>query len=567
METPEHKNEGHVWDKFYPENERTINVPDISLYEYIYKVNKEKLGNLAINYFGKKWNYDKLFEQIDLCAKALTIYGIKEGDVVTICMANMPEAVMSFYAISKIGAIANMLHPLSAEEEIKNSLNDTNSVMLIAVNLTYSKIKNIIDDTNVDKVIIVSPRDSMPTVIKIGYYLLEDRKVEVPKSNERYMRWSEFIAKGKNQDKDVLVEGTRDKPSVIMHSGGTTGTPKNILLSNGNINVVVRQAQISLPKFDDTDSMLSILPMFHCFGLVETIHLPLGTGASIILVPRFDATRFDKLLTKYKPTIIPGVPTLFEALLTNKHMENVDLSYVKYVVSGGDTLQEEKNLAVNEFLKEHNCSSNIVQGYGLSETSGGCVFATVGTDKLGSSGIPLVGNDLKIVDVKTGERLPPMELGEIMINTPSIMLGYLNNEKETNCVIETDEDGKQWVHTGDMGYVDEDGLLFFHERLKRLIIVSGYNVFPSHIEDILNKHKSISDCCVVGKPHPYKVQVPKAFIVLKEGIELNDELKADIKQHCEKNLAKYMLPKEYVFKDELPKTMIGKVDYRVLEEE
>ena len=558
--------EKHLWDKFYPKDKKIV-VPNMSLYEYIYSCNKDRQDNIALNYFNRKITYYELFHDIDLCARAMRSQGIREGDVVSVCMANTPEAVIAFYAISKIGAIANMIHPLSAEEEIKASLISTDSVMLIAINLTYKNNNNIIEDTKVYKTVIVSARDSMPTLMGIGYYLLEDHKVKTPKSNEKYIRWKDFIIKGNKYNSKVLVKTTKDQPAVILHSGGTTGTPKNILLSNGNINVVPSQACISLPELDETDRMLTILPLFHCFGLVECLHFPLVTGGTAILVPKFDASRFDKLLSKYKPTVIPGVPTLFEAMIKNKHMQNIDLSNVKYVVSGGDTLPEEKNLAVNKFLKEHNCRHNIVQGYGLSETSGGCVFATSGTDLLGSSGIPLYGNDLKIISIDTREELGPNNIGEIMISGPSVMLGYLNNQEETNEVLEKDSRGKIWVHTGDMGYINDDGILFFVQRLKRLIIVSGYNVFPSHIEDIIDKHEAVLSCCVVGIPHPYKVQVPKAYIVLKDEYKVSAKVKRDIKEYCEKNLAKYMIPKEFEFRESLPKTMIGKVDYRTLEKE
>ena len=561
------KEEENPWDKFYPKDKRKIEIPDVSLYEFIYEKNKNRQQNIAINYFNKEMTYFELFTQIDLCAKAMKSQGVREGDVVSICMANTPEAVISFYAVSKIGAIANMIHPLSAEEEIKQSLNATKSVMLIAINMCYKNIKNIIEDTKVYKIVIVSPRDSMPKLTGIGYYFLEERKVIIPKNDELFIRWDTFINKGHKYNTKVFKRTNKDTPAVILHSGGTTGTPKNILLSNGNINVVVGQAKISLPDIDDSDKMLCILPMFHCFGLVETIHFPLGTGGQLMLIPRFDAARFDKLLTKYKPTIIPGVPTLFEAMTNNKHMDKVDLSNVKYVVSGGDTLTEEKNYKVNEFLKKHKCKHNIVQGYGLSETSGGCIFATTGTDELGSSGIPLVGNSIKIIDINTKETLGPGESGEIMISGPSVMLGYLDNEKETNEVLERDKNGRIWVHTGDMGYLNKDGLLFFVQRLKRLIIVSGYNVFPSHIEEILEKHEAVLSCCVIGIPHPYKIQVPKAYIVLKDSYKSNIIIRKSIEDYCKKNLAQYMIPKEFVYRESLPKTMIGKVDYRKLENE
>ena len=538
----------------------------MSLYEFIYSENRNRLNNIALNYFNKKTTYSELFSQIDLCARAMRSQGIRPGDVVSVCMANTPEAVISFYAISKIGAVANMIHPLSAEEEIKKSLVDTKSVMLIAMNLTYKNVKNIIEDTGVYKTVIVSARDSMPTIMGLGFYILSDHKVDIPKSSEKFIRWKDFLNKGNSYNSDVLVRTTKDQPAVILHSGGTTGKPKHIVLSNGNLNIVGLQARISLPKFNDSDKMLSVLPFFHCFGLVETLHFPLSAGACVILVPKFDAARFDKLISKYTPTVIPGVPTLFEALIKNKYMEDMDLSFVKYVVSGGDTLCEEKNEAVNRFLKSHNCHQNIVQGYGLTEAGGGCVFAISGTDVLGSSGIPLVGNDLKIIDINTHEELPPNEKGEILISGPSVMLGYLDDVEETNKVLEKDKDGKIWVHTGDLGYINSDGILFFVSRIKRLIIVSGYNVFPSYVEEVLSKHEAVLSCCVVGIPHPYKVQVPKAFIVLKDGYKLSGSLKKSIVEHCEKNLSKYMIPKEFEYKESLPKTMIGKVDYRLLEE-
>lgn len=567
FKSKKNKREKHVWHKFYPEDKRSINVPNMSLYEYIYNENKDRLDCYALNYFNKKTTFNELFELIDLCARAMRSQGIRPGDVVSVCMANTPEAVISFYAISKIGAIVNMIHPLSAEEEIKKSLNDTKSVMLIAMNLSYKNIKNIIEDTKIYKTVIVSARDSMPSLTKIGYYMLADHKVEVPKSSEKFIKWKDFMSKGSSYKSDVLVKTTKDQAAVILHSGGTTGKPKNIILSNGNLNVVGEQARISLPLLEEGDRMLSVLPFFHCFGLLETLHFPLSIGCCVILVPKFDAARFDKLLTKYKPTVIPGVPTLFEALTKNRHMQNVDLSYVKYVVSGGDTLVEEKNKEVNEFLKQHNCKRNIVQGYGLTEASGGCVFAINGTDLPGSSGIALVGNDLKIIDIETHEELPPNKKGEILISGPSVMMGYLDDEEETNKVLEKDSNGKIWVHTGDMGYINDDGILFFVQRIKRLIIVSGYNVFPSYIEDVLNKHDAVLSCCVVGIPHPYKIQVPKAFIVLKDEYKANNAVKKSIMEYCEKNLSKYMIPKEFVYRESLPKTMIGKVDYRLLEEE
>ena len=561
------KKKKKIWEKFYPKDKRNVDIPQMSIYEFMEGKNKDRLDNYALNYFGRKITFRELFYEIDLCAKSMRAQGIRKGDVVSICLPNVPESVIVFYAVSKIGAVANMIHPLSAEEEIKKSINDTKSVMLFTVNFNYKKISNILEDTNLYKTILISPKDSMPKGMGTFYFLLEDRKVKLPKSNESFMFWKDFRSKGKNYNREVLNPTIWNEAAVILHSGGTSGTPKSIVLSNSNINVVIGQATIALPENDDRDSMLGILPMFHCFGLVECVHYPLCIGACLILVPKFDAGRFDKLLRKYHPTIIPGVPTLFEALINNKHMDDIDLSNVKYVVSGGDSLNVERNLAVNDFLKKHNCRHGVVQGYGMTETSGGCVFSNTSSYTLGSVGIPLPGNDMKIVNPETKEEVDIDEVGEILISGPSVMMGYLNDEKETNKVLEKDKKGVIWVHTGDLGYMDKNGCLFFVQRLKRIIISSGYNVYPSHIEEILNKHPAILNSCVVGVPHPYKVQVPKAYVVLNDKYKDNMKLRSEIKEYCEKNLSKYMIPKEFVYRESLPKTMVGKVDYKKLEDE
>ena len=557
----------HPWDKYYDKDKREIEVPNVSVYEYMRDCSQNVLDKTALNYFNRKMSRRTLLNEINICAKALRSQGIREGDVVTICMPNTPEAVIAFYAINEIGAIANMIHPLSAEEEIKFSLNSTKSVMLIAINLSYKKVKEIIEDTAVYKTIVVSASDSMPTLLKFGYNLTAGRKIEKPKRSESYMYWHDFMEKGKHYTNKVLVKTTKDQPAVILHSGGTTGTPKNIILTNGNINALAKQAPILFPKIDSSDSMLAVLPMFHCFGLCVCVHDVLCLGATVILIPQFDAKRFDKLFTSYKPTIVAGVPTLYEALLTNKHFDNMDLSYVKYAISGGDSLAPEKNEAVNKFFRAHGADLSIIQGYGMTETSGPVCAQILDATVPGSIGIPFPSNEIKIVNPDTKEEVPYGETGEICIHSPATMAGYLDNEVETNEILQMDKKGKIWVHTGDLGYMTEDGIVFYVSRLKRMLIVSGYNVYPSHIENVLMKHPDVLNCGVIGIPHPYKVQVPKAYIVLKEGVKDRMKVRGDIKDYCKKNLAAYMVPKEFEFRESLPKTLIGKVNYRELESE
>jgi long-chain acyl-CoA synthetase len=553
------------WAKYFTKEELNIEVPNVSLYEYLRETASKYKEMPALNYFNKEIKYKELVKEIDRCARGLKAYGIRPGDVVAVCMPNTPEAIIAFYAINKIGAIANMIHPLSAEEEIKQSLNATKSMILITINITYKKIKNIINDTSVYKVVIASASDSMPMLYKIGYAIKERGKIELPKKNEFYINWNDLLIRGKKYTGKTLVKTSKDMDAVILHSGGTTGTPKNIVLTNGNINTMVPQLHNVLPRLGTCDSILSILPLFHCFGLVICTHVPLCMGVKEILIPLFDAKRFDKLITKYKPTILAGVPTLYEALLTNKHMENVDLSNVSLILNGGDKMSTEKNEAVNNFFRRHGCREVITHGYGLTETSGPVIFSSRTSDKVGTLGIPLPGNDLKIVDINTREECKDGEVGEICIAGPTVMKGYLNNIKETNETLEQDKNGKIWVHTGDLGRLDSDGVLTYESRLKRMLIVSGYNVYPSHIEEILLRHPAVETVGVVGIPHPYKVQVPKAYIVLKEGYKETWSLKKEIREYCEKNLAHYMIPKEFEYRESLPKTMLGKVNYRELE--
>ena len=556
------------WDKYYKKDQRNITIPDISIYDYFERTTLNREYQTAINYFGVKTSFIELVRKIDICAKSLVSSGVREDDVVTICLPNVPEAIIAFYAVNKIGAIASMLHPLSSEEEIKDSLIKTNSVFLFLHNQTLECVKSIIEKTKVYKTIVVSPKDSMPPLLSLGYYLTQDIKLPTEKNSEMFISWQDFITKGeKYNNNNVFIRRKKESDAIILHSGGTTGTPKNIVLTNSNVNAIMEQAKIDFDDLGVEDSFLSILPMFHCFGLIVNILCPLMFGSTVILIPRFDAKRFDKLIRRYNPTILSGVPTLFEALIKNPYMKDIDMSNIKYVVSGGDTLTIEKNRLVNEFLKQHKSKARIIQGYGMTETTGPATFGAKGSDKLGSVGIPLPGNKVKILNIETKEEMNPNEIGEIFISGPTVMSRYLDNEKETSSLIQVHEDGRRWVSTGDLGYMDEDGVLFYVQRIKRMIISSGYNVYPSHIEEVLIKNKYIQEAGVIGVPHPYKVQVPVAYVVLKENIEKTPELVIEIQKYCEKNLSKYMIPKKIIFKDSLPKTLVGKINYKDLERE
>lgn len=560
------KKENNRWEKYYTKAEWNINVPDVSIYNYMSNKANNYLDTIAFNYFGKTIKYKELLKQIDMCAMAFRSQGVRVGDVVTICMPNTPEGIICFYALNKIGAISNMIHPLSGEQEIKMYLNSTNSVMLVMIDVCYEKIKNIIKETNVYKTIVVSASDSMPFWLGLGYSFTQGLKVEKPRRSTEYIYYKDFLLKSYNYHGNYAVEMKKDDPAVILHSGGTTGNPKGIVLSNGNFNSLAAQSRIVFKRVEIGDRCLTIMPIFHGFGLGVSVHCPLSLGATCILVPQFDSRKFDKLLKKYKPNVLLGVPTLYEALIKTNNTD-LDLSILKYVISGGDSLSNSLERRINVFLAECGSNEKINQGYGMTECLASVSLSYDKGSREGSIGIPFPGSYFKIVKPGTQEELPIDTDGEICISGPTVMLGYLDNEKETNEVLQIHKDGKVWLHTGDIGLIDKDGIIYYRQRLKRMIVTSGYNVYPSRIEEVIEEHEAVLKCSVVGIPHPYKLEVPKAYIVLKNGYSPTLSVKSSIKKHCEKNLAKYSIPYEFEFRKSLPKTLIGKVDINKLKEE
>ena len=556
----------NYWEKYYTKDEWNINVPEVSIYEHMSSNAKNYLSAYAYNYFGKLEKFDEFLKQIDLCARSFRSQGIRKGDIVTICMPNTPEGVICFYALNKIGAIANMIHPLSGEEEIKEYLNSTNSVMLVMIDLCYEKIKKIIKETKVYKTIVVSAKDSMPRLLALGYSVTKGLKIEKPKGSSEYIYYKDFLLKGYKYNGNYEEHMKKDDPAVILHSGGTTGTPKGIVLSNGNFNALAIQAGFIFKNLGPGDSCLTIMPIFHGFGLGVSVHCPLSLGITPVLVPQFDAKKFDQLLKKYRPNILLGVPTLYEALI-NTNNTNLDLSNLKFIISGGDSLSSTLERRINVFLAECGCNEKVNQGYGMTEALAAVALSYGKGSREGSIGIPFPGTYFKIVKPGTQEEVEINEDGEICISGPTVMAGYLDNEKETNEVLQIHKDNRIWLHTGDIGCMDKDGIIYYRQRLKRMIISSGYNIYPSYVESIIEEHEAVLNCTVIGIPHKYKVEVPKAYIVLRNGYTPSLSLKTSIKKHCEKNLAKYSIPYEFEFRKSIPKTLLGKIDVNKLKEE
>ena len=552
------------WEKYYTEEELNRVIPNISMYEQVRRSANKYPDFKAIEYLNVSITYKELIKRIDKCAISFETLGINKGDIVTICLPNVPEALVALYALNKLGAIANMLHPLSAEEEIKQSLNSTNSKYLVFLDSFYDKIENIIRKTSVSKVIFVSPANSLGLFSRIGYKISQFRKYKKYPNDKLFTSWNKFIKLSNNKSGGSYPKYGRNTPAVIIHSGGTSGTPKNVVIQNRSFILGADQTGgIQLKKLKAGDCCLAIMPNFHGFGLSVLMHTPLTLGCYSILVPKFDAKKFDTLFKKTRPTCVLGVPTLYEALMNCDNEKNLDLSFLKYVVSGGDLLPKSLEDRFNNYLHEHGSSAIITQGYGLSEALAAVTLACDDINKSGSVGIPLAGNYIKIIDADR-KTLPYGSVGEIVVHTKGMMMGYLNDESETNAALQVHDDGYVWLHTGDLGYMDEDGFIFYKGRKKRMIITSGYNVYPSHIEEVIESHPAVLQCTVIGVPHPYKQEVAKAFIVLKTGYH-GLFIKAEIKSYCKKNLAKYMVPYYFVYRKNLPKTKLGKVDFKKLQ--
>ena len=540
---------------------------DGSMFEAVEKIAQQYPNNVAFDFMGRSTSYKALVKEIEACAKALRTIGVREGDKVTIAMPNCPQAIQMFYAVNLIGGVCNMIHPLSAEKEIEFYLNESESVTAITLDQFYNKFENIRHNTKVVNIVIASIKDELSKPVKAGYMLTEGRKIKKIPEDAPVIRWKEFLHMGKHCFYNYKVKRTGSDPAVILYSGGTTGTTKGILLSNRNFNALGQQVIAANPMFRVGDKMLAAMPLFHGFGLGVCIHTMLSQGGRCILIPRFTAQTYAKQITKYKCNFIAGVPTLYEALLRLPSMDKADLSSLKGVFSGGDSLSVELKKKFDRFLYDHNAKIQIREGFGLTE----CVTASCLTPphmaKEGSIGLPFPDTYYKIVEPGTDKELPYGEEGEILIAGPTLMMEYIKHPEETAQTLRRHADGLTWMYTGDLGMMDDEGFIYFRGRAKRMIITSGYNVYPGQLENILDAHEFVHMSCVIGVPDPYKMQKVKAFVMLRPGVPENEETKEAILAYCRKNIAKYAMPYDIEFRRELPKTLVGKVAYRVLEEE
>ncbi len=556
-----------------PWKENTGGVPLVldyfegSMYEKVAGIAKKYPGYTAFDFQGRSTSYGEMLANINRCAKALRAIGIRENDKVTIIMPNCPQAIYMFYALNAVGAIANMVHPLSAEKEIEFYIEKSHSVAAITLDQFYYKLEKVRKNVKLNTLIIASIRDELPALTKAGYDLSLGRKIKKLPENAPVLMWKEFLKLSSVSESEFSVSRKSDDPAVILYSGGTTGKNKGIVLTNKNFNALSQQITATNPMFLPGDKMLAAMPIFHGFGLGVCIHSMLASGGRCLLLPKVNPKEYAKMLTKYKCNFIAGVPTLYEKMISNPEMEGKDLSCLKGVFSGGDSLSIELKKKFDTFLAAHGAVVQVREGYGTTETVTACCLTPIHKSKEGSIGVPFPDTYIKIVRPGTDEELPYGDEGEILLAGPTVMKEYLDEPEETANTLRTHSDGLTWVYTGDLGTMDEEGFVYFKGRAKRMIISSGFNVYPAQVENILDSHEKVQMSCVIGIPDPVAIQVVKAFVMLKPGVVESDDVKTELIEYCKKHVFRYAVPREVEFRDELPKTLVGKVAYRALEEE
>lgn len=554
------------WLKYYTEEAINTKLPECTIYDYLWENNRNYQQNIALNYFDRKISYGELFENIKQATNGYSSLGLTKGDIVTICAVTIPETIYTFYGLNRLGVICNMIDPRTSIEGIKEYIKEVNSKIVVTIDVAYSKIVEAIKGIQVEKIVVISPADSLSQPKKLLYKAFKAVKIQ---DDNLHIKWNDLIVLGKNGI-PTIVAHEKNTPCAIVHTGGTTGTPKGVMLTNENLNEMVISFMYNGTYFDPENILLSIMPPFIAYGLVNGIHVVLCRRMQIVMVPLFDPQKLDSLILKYHPTNMLATPTHYDVLMSSKKIKpDTDLSFIKMVGIGGDGLHIENEKRLNKFFAEHNCPSAAIKGYGMTEVSAAACANRLENNALGSVGLPFVKVIISAFKPDTDEELNFGEKGEICIYSPSTMLGYYNNENETRKILKKHSDGKMWIHSGDIGYVAEDGNVFIEGRFKRMIIRhDGFKIFPIQIDSVVMSNNKIESCCTVGisdKSHS-QGKLPIVFAVLNNSADA-ETVKAELFEYCRKELPEYVQPVDFIFINKLPLTSIGKVDYRALEKE
>ena len=551
------------WLKYYSEEAINSALPECTIYEYLWQNNKDHLDDIALNYFDRKITYGELFENIDKAACAFSAIGVKPGDIVSGISVTTPEIVYSFYALNKIGAVSNWLDPRKSKKEIYKAILKVNSNVCLLFEDFFDQLHSTLVDLKC-KVILISIKDSLPSVPKA---IMTLTKKKIPNSNQ-CIPYKDFALKYQDNCSFKNNINRRNQAAILEYTGGTTGIPKAVMLSDENVNTVVEQYRVSGTPLCRNESWLTVAFPFVAYALIISLHAPLSFGMTCYLCFGLKAKDVEKMLIRKKINHMANTPLLWDQLISSKKIDNNDLSFLINPTVGADSMDVYKEKKINEFLKNHGCKYPIIKGYGMTEVgSAASVNISNEINKIGSVGIPFNKIIVSAFDMDNGKEVSYNQQGEICITGPSVMLGYYNNSEETEKVLRTHEDGKIWMHSGDLGHIDEDGFIYIDGRIKRMIIDhDGFKIFSPAIEAVLSSINTIEKVCVVGiNDNLFGTgQIPVGFVVAKKSIKQSEIIK-QIKAMCNKCLPEYSHVNTVHFVDELPYTGAGKVDYSSLE--
>lgn len=564
------------WQKYYSKEAITASIPELTAYQYMVSQNEDNLSTKAIMYYGKKISYKNYIDMIDETARRLYNLGVTEGEVVTVMSVANPELEVLFYALNKLGAVINLIDVRSDYKQIKKYLMEVKSSEVVVMDKFLPEFDKCMEDEDIDNivenVITLSPYNS----VLFPFNVLAEKKsrkedsnlygkIDEIKKKNKYMTWNDLM----NVPKYRYSRYPRYKKNMVaalVHTGGTTGVPKTVKLSNENFNAMAIQYKSLNANYNKGDTFLNGIVPFVAYGIVVTIHMPMCLGMTNIIAPILSPKEFTEFMIKYKPNHTITVPTYVEHFVHDRKADSMNWKCLKNLGIGGDYFPEQSEIYVNEFLKNHGSSSIAEKGYGMTENSSTAGVCLVGVNKTNSLGIPLPLNTYGIFERGTDKELKYGEEGEICITGPTAMLGYLDNEEEEGKIIKIHSDGKKWIHSEDVGIIDEDGFLFFKGRYKRLIPHGGFKLYPSYIEGVIMKHPDIDNCCVISIPDKVYGASPEAHVVIKkDSVSELKKLKEELIKLCQDKLPSYSQPEDFIFEEDLPLTSVGKVDYKKVE--
>ena len=528
--TPIYASQARPWLKFYDQKYIDQTMPACTAFELVCRQNKNRLGETALEYYGRKFTYADFIVNVKKTAAALRAAGLKKGDIATVVSVMTPEIIFAFYAADMIGATLNLVDPRYSVEGIREYIEEVDSHLLICLNVVYERCHQAAKRTHVEHVVVLSPADSLPLPLALGYKI---KNLDKNKYHSNVIHWKQFLAAGK--DESIAAEPyDPEHACVVVHTGGTTGSPKGVMLTDNNFNGIAMQFSACDTLFSKGQSLLNIMPPFIAYGFACGVHLPLTLGIKVVIIPNLDPNKLGSLIWKYKPEHMFGVPS--------------------------------------HFLAAHNVEFPIAKGYGMTEASSAATAAAGQNNKPGSVGLPLVNTLVSAFEPGTDTELPIGQRGELCISGPGVMKGYYNKPAETAAILRTHADGRVWVHTGDIGYLDEDGFVYLDSRIKRLIIRhDGFKVFPSMIENVVSQHPAVHQCSVVGCVDKDHVQgrLPFVYLVLDPAVPAakRKQIIKELRQLCIEELPEYVQPVGYKIIPEMPLTLAAKFDYRKLEEE